>query len=45
MIGKWTIIAGCLIYIVGVILQVATNGLGLIVAGKFDKVSGKIAEC
>ncbi|RMY20805.1 hypothetical protein D0867_03733 [Hortaea werneckii] len=31
---KWTIIAGCLIYIVGVILQVATNGLGLIVAGR-----------
>ncbi|KAI7677154.1 hypothetical protein KC319_g4050, partial [Hortaea werneckii] len=29
---KWTIIAGCLIYIVGVVLQVATNGLGLIVA-------------
>ncbi|KAI7126191.1 putative glucose transporter rco-3, partial [Hortaea werneckii] len=31
---KWTIITGCLIYIVGVILQVATNGLGLIVAGR-----------
>merc|ERR1712072_930491 len=31
---KWTIIAGCLIYIVGVVLQVATNGLGLIVAGR-----------
>merc|ERR1711939_105188 len=25
---KWTIIAGCLIYIVGVVLQVATNGVG-----------------
>merc|ERR1712070_764039 len=31
---KWTIITGCLIYIVGVVLQVATNGLGLIVAGR-----------
>merc|ERR1712230_54108 len=31
---KWTIIAGCIIYIVGVVLQVATNGLGLIVAGR-----------
>ncbi|KAI7231132.1 putative glucose transporter rco-3 [Hortaea werneckii] len=31
---KWTIITGCLIYTVGVILQVATNGLGLIVAGR-----------
>merc|ERR1712072_520656 len=31
---KWTIIAGCLIYIVGVILQVANEGLGLIVAGR-----------
>ncbi|KAK3613095.1 hypothetical protein LTR22_028309, partial [Elasticomyces elasticus] len=31
---KWTVIAGCAIYIVGVILQVATNGLGLIVAGR-----------
>merc|ERR1712111_322907 len=31
---KWTIIVGCLIYIVGVVLQVATNGLGLIVAGR-----------
>ncbi|KAK3716871.1 hypothetical protein LTR37_006221 [Vermiconidia calcicola] len=36
MIGrKWTIIAGCLIYIVGVIIQIAmTNGLGMIVAGR-----------
>ncbi|KAK5729445.1 hypothetical protein LTR17_011975 [Elasticomyces elasticus] len=31
---KWTVIAGCAIYIVGVVLQVATNGLGLIVAGR-----------
>jgi len=32
---KWTIILGCLIYIVGVVLQVAqTNGLGLIVTGR-----------
>ena len=31
---KWTVILGCLIYIIGVILQVATNGLGLIVAGR-----------
>merc|ERR1711939_272614 len=31
---KWTIIAGCIIYIVGVILQVANEGLGLIVAGR-----------
>ncbi|KAK5681125.1 hypothetical protein LTS10_006886 [Elasticomyces elasticus] len=31
---KWTVIAGCGIYIIGVILQVATNGLGLIVAGR-----------
>lgn len=29
-----TVIIGCGIYIVGVILQVATNGLGLIVAGR-----------
>ncbi|GAB7342856.1 hypothetical protein MBLNU457_g0981t1 [Dothideomycetes sp. NU457] len=35
MIGrKWTVIVGCIIYIIGVILQVATNGLGLIVAGR-----------
>ncbi|KAF2484680.1 MFS transporter [Neohortaea acidophila] len=32
---KWTIIIGCGIYIVGVILQVAqTSGIGLIVAGR-----------
>merc|ERR1711881_759178 len=31
---KWTIIVGCIIYIVGVILQVANEGLGLIVAGR-----------
>ncbi|KAK5167402.1 uncharacterized protein LTR77_007101 [Saxophila tyrrhenica] len=32
---KWTIIAGCGIYIVGVILQMAqTSGLGLIVSGR-----------
>lgn len=31
---KWTVITGCLIYIVGVILQVASTGLGLIVAGR-----------
>ncbi|TKA29018.1 hypothetical protein B0A50_03430 [Salinomyces thailandicus] len=31
---KYTIIAGCGIYIVGVILQVASHGLGLIVAGR-----------
>ena len=29
-----TIIAGCVIYIIGVILQVASHGLGLIVAGR-----------
>ncbi|KAG9310128.1 putative MFS monosaccharide transporter [Chiua virens] len=29
-----TIIAGCVVYIIGVILQTATNGLGLIVAGR-----------
>ncbi|KAK4969876.1 hypothetical protein LTR66_011630 [Elasticomyces elasticus] len=29
-----TIIAGCLIYIVGVILQTASHGLGLLVAGR-----------
>lgn len=43
MTGKWTIIVGCLIYIVGVVLQVATNGLGLIVAGKSDDGSSKVA--
>lgn len=31
---KWTIISGCLIYMVGVALQTATSGLGLIVAGR-----------
>ncbi|EME42886.1 hypothetical protein DOTSEDRAFT_72356 [Dothistroma septosporum NZE10] len=35
MIGrKWTVILGCVIYIIGVILQVASHGLGLIVAGR-----------
>nr|POE56539.1 putative glucose transporter rco-3 [Quercus suber] len=36
MIGrKWTIIIGCFIYIVGVIIQIAeSHGLGLIVAGR-----------
>ncbi|UJO18891.1 Major facilitator-type transporter ecdD [Fulvia fulva] len=35
MIGrKWTVILGCAIYIIGVILQVASSGLGLIVAGR-----------
>ncbi|KAK3717210.1 hypothetical protein LTR37_005919 [Vermiconidia calcicola] len=36
MIGrKWTIIAGCVIYIIGVVIQIAmTNGLGMIVAGR-----------
>ena len=32
---KFTVILGCLIYIIGVILQVASAGLGLIVAGRF----------
>merc|ERR1711881_440720 len=31
---KWTIIVGCLIYIVGVVLQVATSALGVIVGGR-----------
>jgi len=31
---KWTVITGCGIYTVGVILQVASSGLGLIVAGR-----------
>ncbi|KAI5269829.1 putative glucose transporter rco-3 [Aureobasidium subglaciale] len=31
---RWTVIIGCAIYIVGVILQVASHGLGLIVAGR-----------
>ncbi|EGP85220.1 unnamed protein product [Zymoseptoria tritici ST99CH_1A5] len=35
MIGrKWTIIAGCAIYIVGVILQMASTGRDLLVAGR-----------
>jgi sugar porter (SP) family MFS transporter len=31
---KWTVVAGCGIYIIGVILQTASAGLGLIVAGR-----------
>ncbi|KAI4598080.1 hypothetical protein KJ359_003889 [Pestalotiopsis sp. 9143b] len=31
---KWTIISGCLIFLIGVILQVASAGLGLMVAGR-----------
>lgn len=31
---RFTIIAGCLIFAVGVALQIATNGLGMIVAGR-----------
>ncbi|KAH0148929.1 putative glucose transporter rco-3, partial [Aureobasidium melanogenum] len=31
---RWTVIIGCAIYIIGVILQVASHGLGLIVAGR-----------
>ncbi|TKA72651.1 hypothetical protein B0A49_06614 [Cryomyces minteri] len=31
---RFTIVGGCVIYIIGVILQVASNGLGLIVAGR-----------
>ncbi|KAK0351925.1 hypothetical protein LTR91_007040 [Friedmanniomyces endolithicus] len=31
---KWTVILGCCIYIIGVILQTATTGLGLLVAGR-----------
>lgn len=31
---KWTIITGCVIFTVGVILQVASSGLGLMVAGR-----------
>lgn len=31
---KWTIIIGCFIYVIGVILQTASAGLGLIVAGR-----------
>lgn len=29
-----TIICGCIIYIIGVILQMASHGLGLLVAGR-----------
>jgi MFS family permease len=31
---KWTVIMGCCIFTVGVILQVAAHGLGLLVAGR-----------
>jgi sugar porter (SP) family MFS transporter len=31
---KWTIVAGCIIYIIGVILQMAANGRDLLVAGR-----------
>jgi len=31
---KWTVVLGCGIYIVGVVLQTASAGLGLIVAGR-----------
>jgi sugar porter (SP) family MFS transporter len=31
---KWTIVAGCMIYIIGVILQMAANGRDLLVAGR-----------
>jgi hypothetical protein len=31
---RTTIIIGCLIYIIGVVLQIASHGLGLIVAGR-----------
>ncbi|KAH6655410.1 putative transporter [Truncatella angustata] len=31
---KWTIVTGCFIFLVGVILQVASAGLGLMVAGR-----------
>jgi len=31
---KWTVIMGCAIYIIGVILQTASHGLGLLVAGR-----------
>jgi len=31
---KWTVVMGCAIYIIGVILQTASAGLGLIVAGR-----------
>ena len=31
---KWTVITGCWIYIIGVVLQTASHGLGLLVAGR-----------
>ncbi|KAK4569865.1 hypothetical protein LTR86_002834 [Recurvomyces mirabilis] len=31
---KWTVIAGCVVYIIGVVLQTAAHGLGLLVAGR-----------
>jgi len=31
---KWTVVTGCVIYIIGVVLQTASAGLGLIVAGR-----------
>jgi sugar porter (SP) family MFS transporter len=31
---KWTIVAGCIIYIIGVILQMAASGRDLLVAGR-----------
>jgi len=31
---KWTIVAGCMIYIIGVILQMAASGRDLLVAGR-----------
>jgi len=31
---KWTVILGCGVYIIGVILQTAAHGLGLLVAGR-----------
>lgn len=31
---RYTVVLGCIIYMIGVVLQVATNGLGLIVAGR-----------
>ncbi|THV92922.1 putative glucose transporter rco-3 [Aureobasidium pullulans] len=31
---RWTVIMGCAIYMIGVVLQVASHGLGLIVAGR-----------
>jgi len=31
---RYTVVVGCVIYIIGVILQIATSGLGLLVAGR-----------